>query len=219
MADAVRKPRGFLLLGVAAVAGIIAGTVAVYVSGSGGGNNAASADCAPAVALAADLAPLAKGEVAAFQVATTPESLADLAFKSPEGQDITLAALSGKTLLVNLWATWCVPCREEMPAIANLERELGGDAFDVVAVNVDVRNEERARAFLEDIGVTNLAFYSDPTIGVFNSLKGRGLAFGLPTTLVVDGKGCRLGVVAGPAEWDSEDAKALIRAASRQPTA
>ncbi len=91
----------------------------------------------------------------------------------------------------------------------------GGKDFQVAAVNIDLNNQERAKAFLAGIGVKNLAFYSDPTTGLFAKLKSRGLGFGLPTTVLVDSKGCRLGVVEGPAEWDSEDAKALIGAAAR----
>ena len=74
-------------------------------------------------------------------------------------------------------------------------------------------NPERARAFLDEIGVKQLAFYADPSFAIFNDLKKRGLALGLPTTILVDGKGCRIGGIEGPAEWDSEDAKALITAA------
>jgi hypothetical protein len=100
-----------------------------------------------------------------------------------------------------------------MPALDNLEAALGGDSFEVVAINIDLGDPERARAFLGEIGVSRLAFYSDPSAQVFSALKKRGLAFGLPVTLLVDGKGCRVGSVEGPAAWDSDDAKALIGAA------
>ena len=100
----------------------------------------------------------------------------DLTFKAPDGSATSLAAFAGKTVLVNLWATWCVPCRAEMPALDRLEAALGGDAFSVVAINVDVRNPERARAFLDEIGVKQLAFYADPSFAIFNELKKRGLA-------------------------------------------
>ena len=210
------RRRGALLLGIAAVAGIVAGAVAVYVRESADGNGAttqAGVDCAGAVATAARLDPLAKGQIAAFRPAEGPDLVRDLAFQAPDGSETSLAAFAGKTVLVNLWATWCVPCRAEMPALDRLQAALGGDAFSVVAVNVDVRNPERARAFLDDIGVKRLAFYADPSFAIFNELKKRGLALGLPTTILVDGKGCRVGGIEGPAEWDSEDAKALIKAA------
>jgi len=202
------------VLGLALVAGAIAGALGVYFMGAGPGNgSAAAADCAPALKAAQALAPLARGEVAAFRVATDPDRMTDLAFKTPDGADTTLAALSGKTVLVNIWATWCVPCRAEMPTLDRLQAAKGGKDFEVAAINIDLNNTERAKAFLAEIGVKDLAFYSDPSSGIFSKLKSRGLGFGLPTTILLDGKGCRMGVVEGPAEWDSNDAKALIEAA------
>ncbi len=204
------------MLGVAAVAGILAGAIAVYVKVSADGNGAASVasvDCADAMKAAARVAPLATGQVAAFRPTDKPDLVRDLTFQAADGSQTSLKAFAGKTLLVNLWATWCVPCRAEMPALDRLEGALGGDAFSVVAVNVDVRDPERAHAFLKEIGVSKLAFYADPSFAIFNELKKRGLALGLPTTILVDGKGCRIGGIEGPAEWDSQDAKALIKAA------
>jgi thiol-disulfide isomerase/thioredoxin len=209
--------RGLTLLGLAVLAGAAAGLGAVYVRGGFPGNGAdmASADCATVPAVAKALAQHAKGEVAAFQVADRPDSLSALAFKAPDGTDTTLAAFAGRTVLVNLWATWCVPCRTEMPALDRLQAALGGDKFSVAAVNIDIgaSGADRARKFLGDAGVKNLALYTDPTTGVFKDLKKKGLAFGLPTTVLINRKGCRLGQVEGPAEWDSDDAKALIAAA------
>jgi thiol-disulfide isomerase/thioredoxin len=208
--------RGLAILGAAAIAGLIAGTVAVYVRGSGDGNGAgpqALVDCAGALKAATAAAPLAHGEIAAFRPVTAADPVGDLAFTSPDGTPTSLAAFAGKTVLVNLWATWCVPCRAEMPALDRLEAAMGGDAFGVVAVNVDQNNPERARAFLDEIGVKRLAFYADPSFRIVGALKKRGLAFGLPTTILVDAKGCRIGGVEGPAEWDSEEAKALLKAA------
>jgi thiol-disulfide isomerase/thioredoxin len=205
-----RNRRKFVLLGLAAVAGAIAGALAVYFMALGHGNQTLAGDCAPAVAATKRLTPLAHGEVAAFRIADPPEKLAELGFKGPDGADLTLAAFTGKTVLLNLWATWCVPCRTEMPALDRLQAAKGGDGFQVVAVNVDLHNPERAQAFLGETGVKNLAFYSDPTSAIFAKLKTQGLAFGLPTTILVDKKGCRLGIVEGPAAWDSADAAALI---------
>jgi thiol-disulfide isomerase/thioredoxin len=213
MTEMRKRPRGLVLL-VAAIAGILAGTVAVYVRGSGNSNGGAlAATCADALAAAKRVAPLAKGEVAAFRVADIAERFDDLVFKAPDGSDTSLAAFVGQVVLVNLWATWCVPCRAEMPALNRLQSSMGGKGFTVAAVNLDVKNPERAKDFLGEMGVANLLFYSDPSLGVFNALKRRGLAFGLPTTLLVDGRGCRIGIVEGPAAWDSNEAKALIGAA------
>ena len=182
---------------------------------SRGNSNVAgvNADCAGAVAAAAAVAPVVHGEVAAFLVANAPDLLRDLSFKAPDGSDTSVAAFAGKTVLLNLWATWCVPCRTEMPALDRLEAELGGKDFSVVAVNVDVNDSGRAQDFLREIGVAHLAFYADPSFAIFNKLKSRGLALGLPATLLIDPRGCRIGGVEGPAAWDSEEAKTLVRAA------
>jgi len=212
MADS-RKRRKIVLLALAGVAGASVGALAVYFMAAGDGNLALDPNCAPAVTVVKRMAPLARGEVAAFRVADPPEKLENLAFKGPDAANLTLAAFTGKTVLVNLWATWCVPCRIEMPALDRLQAARGGDRFQVVAVNVDLKNSERARAFLDETGVKNLAFYSDPTNSSLAKMKQRGLAFGLPTTLLFDGKGCRLGVLTGPAAWDSPDSNALLDAA------
>lgn len=214
MAETRGKARGLTLLGIAAVAGVIAGAVAVYVRGEGQSN---AAGCDLAVAAAARAAPLARGEVAAFRVVEAAERLDELAFTAPDGAPLTLADFTGKAVLLNLWATWCAPCRAEMPALDRLQAEIGGDDFEVVAVNVDVRNEARAREFLNEVSVTSLAFYSDPSLRIFNSLKRRGRALGLPVTLLIDANGCAIGGIEGPAEWDSPDAMALITAALGQP--
>jgi len=209
-----RAQRKMMLFALVAVAGAIAGALAVYFTGLGPGNRTLVAgNCAPAIAAAKRLAPLARGELAAFRAADPPAKLDQLDFKAPDGTDVSLASFAGKTVLLNLWATWCAPCRSEMPALDRLQTAKGSDRFQVVAVNVDLHNPERARAFLDETGVKNLAFYSDPTSAIFAKLKKNGLAFGLPTTVLIDGKGCRLGVIEGPAAWDSADAGALIAAA------
>jgi thiol-disulfide isomerase/thioredoxin len=202
-------------LALAAVAGAIAGALAVYFMAAGNGNPTLSADCASAVETVKQITPLAHGEVAAFQVANPPEKLDELSFKGPDGSDLTLASFAGKSVLVNLWATWCVPCRTEMPTLDRLQAAKGGDKFQVVAVNLDLNNSDRAKAFLADTGVKNLTFYADPSNSVLAKMKKHGLAFGLPTTLLFDGKGCRLGVMTGPAAWDSADARELIATAIR----
>jgi thiol-disulfide isomerase/thioredoxin len=214
MALTLKTVPGWMIVAVAAVAGILAGGIGVYVRQSADSNVSASAvNCAPAAATAARLSPLATGELAAFKPSDRPESFAALAFKDAAGRDTTLAAFAGRVVLVNLWATWCVPCRSEMPALDRLEASKGNAGFAVVPINLDVKGPDTARAFLDKIGITHLPLYSDPDMAVFNDLKRRGLALGLPTSLLLDGNGCRLGVVEGPAAWDSPEAAALIDAA------
>jgi thiol-disulfide isomerase/thioredoxin len=192
----------------------VGGAIAAAVYGIGAfKRNAADAACAGAVALAQRISPLARGEVAAFAVADTPLRVPNLAFRDGDGHERHLSDWRGRTVLLNLWATWCVPCRKEMPALDALAAKLGGERFDVVAVNIDTRDSEKPRAWLKDTGVARLAYYADPSAKVFQDLKTVGRAAGMPTTLLVDGTGCEIGTVAGPAEWASDDALKLVAAA------
>lgn len=205
-----------LVLALAAVLGIAAGLAVVYVRGGADGNAAdASADCGASLKAAAALAPYVRGEVAAFQLATRPVSLAHLAFTREDGTAASLADFGGKTLLLNLWASWCVPCRKEMPALDRLSVAQGSTDFAVVPVSIDTEGIGKPKGFLATINVKALPLYVDPTTRIFSNLKSEAMAVGLPTTVLVDGKGCALGVMSGPAEWDSADAAALIAAARK----
>ena len=220
------EPRKLLpapkLIAAAALAGLVAGAVAVYATGPRSGNPKGSAgeavvdvgdnNCADKTEDARIVAAAAKGEVAAMLPADPPQSLKTLAFDAPDGMPMTLADHAGKTVLLNLWATWCAPCRAEMPALDTLQKEMGGDDFEVVAVNVDTGDDEKPKKFLGDIKVESLAFYRDNTLDLFNELKTRGLALGLPVTLLIDKEGCLLASMNGPAEWSSPDAKAMLAA-------
>ncbi|WP_292104936.1 TlpA disulfide reductase family protein, partial [Mesorhizobium sp.] len=178
------------LILAALVAGVLAGAVAVYVSESASGNNAPTqvaasdgkddAACAAKAERAKQVAAKATGQVAALLPADPPQSLKSLAFNGPDGKPMTVADHAGKTLLLNLWATWCAPCRAEMPALDALQKEMGSDRFQVVAVNVDTGDDTKPKKFLSDIGVATLGYYRDPTLALFNDVKTRGLALGLP---------------------------------------
>lgn len=207
----IARKLGWKTILLIAAALIAAGLV--YAMLGGKGNGAAAAACAPARDVAARIAPFAKGEVAAVNVRKTPEPLPVLNFKRPDGTAVTLADFKGRTVLLNLWATWCAPCKKEMPALDALQAQLGGKDFEVVAVNIDTRNADRAPQFLDEIGVKNLVRYTDNSVKIFDDLKAKGKAFGMPTTILIDGNGCELGNLAGPAEWASDDAQALIKAA------
>lgn len=206
------------LVAIAAVAGVLsgAGVVAFRHIGSGsevqGAAVAEAGLCEGAATRIASLKPFLKGQVAAMSATDTPR-VVPLSFKGPEGRDMMLADLKGKTVLLNLWATWCVPCREEMPALNALEKEMGGDNFEVVAVNIDTGSDDKPNTFMNEYNIDGLKLYRDSSMGVFNVLKKEGLAFGLPATLLMDGNGCLLAAMNGPAAWDSEDAKALVSAA------
>ncbi|MBM7043645.1 MULTISPECIES: thiol:disulfide interchange protein TlpA [Rhizobium] len=216
-----KKPFGLpsmKLVMLAAVAGVIAGAAAVYVKeagyGNGIGETAAADQCGAAKDRAATLTPFTRGQVAAMSVPPAPISLRDVSFKGSDGQPLSIGNFAGKTVLLNVWATWCVPCREEMPALNALEKNVGNDKFEVVAVNIDTGDEEKPRAFRTEYAIDKLGYYRDNTMGVFNVLKKQGLAFGLPVTLLIDDKGCLLSAMNGPAVWDSDDAKKLVKAAA-----
>lgn len=217
----LRPPRSRLAtLGPPVIFGILA-LVAVSVAvlyGMTGltGKESAGLDpksCALSTALSEKLKPLARGEVAALSLARTPRPATELTFEGPDGQPRKLSEFRGKAVLLNLWATWCVPCREEMPALDRLQAKLGGADFEVVALNIDTARLDRRQKFLQDIGVQSLSFYADSTADAFQILKRGGKVVGLPTSILIDAKGCELGVLAGAAQWDSEDALRLLVAA------
>jgi len=201
-----------LILG-GAVAGVVVGLAGVYGIATLTRNAGGDPACKPAVALAKKVAPFARGGVAAVNVAKSPLKLPALAFQDATGKQVDLASFRGRTVLLNLWATWCVPCRKEMPALDALQGKLGGPGFQVVAVNIDTRNPDKPKRFLDEIGVKQLTYYADPSAKVFQDLKSIGRAIGMPTTLLVDGAGCEIATIAGPAEWASDDAVKLIQAA------
>ena len=205
--------RRFAMIGVLAlVAGVLAGAVGIYVIGTGSGNQALAGNCPARDDIRQALLDKAKGEVAAVTPLDTPFDATTLAFRTGDDKPVTLASFTGKTLLVNLWATWCVPCRAEMPALDALEQSQGGDAFGVIPINVDLGTVDTPKAFYADTGIRKLPFYRDDTMAVFNQLKSQGVTIGLPVSLIVDPEGCARGVITGPAEWASPDAVGLVEA-------
>jgi len=206
------------MVGFAVLLAALAGVGAVYVNGMPSGNTSQAAAgedgaCTAALTLAQAIQPLATGDVAAMASTDAAVPLRSLAFNGPDGQPMTVGDFAGKTLLINLWATWCAPCREEMPALDRLQAALGSDAFEVVAVNIDTGDDTKPKRFLNEIGVSDLGFYRDNSMGIFNALKKDGLAFGLPVTVLVDDAGCLLASMNGPAHWSGDDAKAYVRSA------
>lgn len=204
-----RRLAAALALGLVVLAG---GALGLYGIGRSGGKRVAhSGICAQSLDLAQTADPLVHGEVAALTLAKDPHQLDRIAFDDGAGRRTSVGSFAGKTVLLNLWATWCVPCRSEMPALDKLQSELGSDRFQVVPVNIDTVRLDRPRAFLKEIGANSLPFYADPTADILQSLKSSAKIVGLPTTLLIGRDGCEIGTMAGPAEWDSPEAKALIK--------
>ncbi len=195
-----------------AVIAIVAAAGLAVLYGKGGPGKDEAALCLNASAVAERLAPLAHGEVASLNVEKRPKPATDIAFNGPDGKKLTLADFRGRNVLLNLWATWCVPCRAEMPALDRLQAKFGGQDFQVVAVNLDTARLDRPKAFFTDAGVKNLNLYADPSADSFEAMRVAGKALGLPTSLLIDKDGCEIGVMAGPAAWDGPDAEAAISA-------
>ncbi|HEX2134328.1 MAG TPA: TlpA disulfide reductase family protein [Microvirga sp.] len=205
-------------LSFALAALLAAAAGAAWLGMTRGSEEAAVAqECRASRPTAQRLAPLAKGEVAAVLPSHSPAPAPEIDFLGPAGEATSLSAFKGKTVLVNLWATWCLPCRQEMPALDALQAKYGGSDFEVVAINVDTRNPEKPKTWLAENGIRNLAYYAEPTGKLLQILQRSGHAIGLPTTLLVDAAGCEIAILKGPAEWASEDALALIRAALGRP--
>ncbi len=199
--------RRLLPVGVGVAALGIAG--AIWLSN---GTGAVAEECNVDVSILEKMDLLATGELAAILPTGSGRGYSDLEYLNEEGQPTTLADFAGKSILVNFWATWCGPCREEMPALDALSAKFGGEDFAVVTINLDVGDDgiDKARAFLDDIGLTNLPLLADPTFAAFERLKNNGVALGLPATLLLDTKGCEVAVLQGPAIWDGAAAFKMI---------
>lgn len=147
------------------------------------------------------------GTMAKFRQADSPAPLPDFAFAGPGGEAMGPADLRGKVVLLNLWATWCAPCVEEMPALDRLQARLGGDGFEVVALSLDRGGREQVEPFFDKLGIGSLAVYLDTGGASMKALSPRGL----PTSILLDREGREVGRLEGAAEWDSPEALDLIR--------
>ena len=189
-------------------AAVVAGIAAVYVTLGPRDNAGMTPASKSSQALGARLN---SGEMAAFIYKQPAEAPAAVAFKTKDGRELSLADWKGRVVLLNLWATWCAPCRKEMPALDRLQKELGSKDFEVVALAVDRAGTDAAAKFLDQVEARNLGLYVDGTAKAGTALK----AIGLPTTLLLDREGREIGRLTGPAEWDGADAKRLIAAAMK----
>lgn len=204
MSSGSRRPSNITILALSALAGF----AGVYFTIAGRDNaTTPSPEGKPEKSLATPSR--AGSKMAAFVAKKTPEAVADITFKDEAGNDVKLSDFKGRTILLNLWATWCAPCREEMPALDRLQQALGSDKFEVVALSLDRKGVEASRKFLDEVKAVHLKLYIDETGKQGSALK----IVGMPTTILINADGMEIGRLAGPAEWDSPDAKTLIEAA------
>ena len=152
---------------------------------------------------------LNKGEMAAFLIRKTPIKLPEFTFMTLQGDLKDLSHWKGKVVLLNIWATWCVPCREEMPDLDKLKATLGDKPFDVVTINIDRGGMQKPSKFFKKHGIKNLTLFGSSTPRLTTLLR----APGLPATLLISKKGQEIGRLIGPAKWASKDAISLIKAA------
>lgn len=204
----LKKPiRSSVYVWIAAASALTA-FAAVYVTSGPADNQSPSTSEAPAKSARGSAHPLATGAMTTFVFKPTPEPLSDIQFVNGSGAPVSLASFKGRVVLLNVWATWCAPCREEMPGLDKLQAQLGSDKFEVVALAVDKGGIEGARKFLSDIEAEKLGVYADPTAKEGTRLK----VIGMPTTILIDEEGREVGRLIGPAHWDSPEAKKLIEA-------
>jgi thiol-disulfide isomerase/thioredoxin len=159
---------------------------------------------------------LAPGYATAAEVlieTDAPQPLPPLPFQTMEGQETTLADFAGKVVVLNLWATWCAPCREEMPSLDRLQAMFADRDVVVLALSVDRAGPERVKQFLDEIGVEQLHVYRDPKAAATRALK----VPGLPATILIDKQGREAGRVLGIAHWDGPEAVATVEKLLAEP--
>ncbi len=153
---------------------------------------------------------LAKGEMKELVLLKTPPAQPMEPFEGPDGA-VTLADFRGKTVLLNLWASWCAPCVAELPSLDRLQGELGDDGFMVLTINMD-RSKKEALAFLAKTDIKNLPLYHDNRFAIAQKLSVPGLPSGLPITVLYDKNGIERARLSGGADWNGPEAHALIAA-------
>lgn len=142
-----------------------------------------------------------------FALHDEPQPVVNVRFVTEDGTRKDMESLRDKVLLVNVWATWCVPCREEMPTLDALQAELGSNRFEVVALSIDRAGPKVVRRFYDEIGVKHLKIYVDDTMLAATALR----TVGLPTTILINADGQELGRLVGPAEWDDPEMVSFLQ--------
>lgn len=202
--SSMKKPLALLPLMI--VAGLIAGGIYWFASDMRKAEVVSPVSTAPVSGGFSKA--LAAGPMAAVLVHAIRKDISAFSFANSKGDVLDLGQWKGRVVLLNLWATWCAPCRKEMPDLSKLQADLGGADFEVVALSVDRKGLDASLAFLKEVGVTNLAGYFEPEAKSLAALQ----ALGLPATILIDRQGKEAARLLGPADWASVEAKNLVKA-------
>ena len=160
-----------------------------------------------AVAETAQIADLRDGDMKKLVVHSEAKPVPTEPFKAEDGTEMTLEAYAGKITVVNFWATWCAPCRHEMPMLSDLQTELGGDDFAVVTIATGRNAPPAMKKFFDEIGVDNLPLHADPRMGLARQMG----VLGLPVTVILDRQGQEIARLQGDADWSSDSAKTILK--------
>lgn len=148
------------------------------------------------------------GDMRKLVIHAEPMATTEIAFQSETGTEMTLDAYAGQFVVLNFWATWCAPCRDEMPQLSNLQATLGGDALQVVTVATGRNPPPAIDRFFAEVSVDNLPKFVDPRQSFARSMG----VLGLPVTVIIDPQGHEVARLQGEADWSSESALAIIQA-------
>lgn len=153
------------------------------------------------------LAPVLAAGPQGFAVYDTPQDVPNVRFVTEDGTRMDLEDFRGRVILLNVWATWCIPCVKEMPLLDELQATLGGPGFEVVTLSIDTGGASVVRKFFDKVGIKHLTMYVDQTNLSFTNLR----VIGLPTTLLINEDGKELGRLIGPATWNGREMEAFLK--------
>jgi thiol-disulfide isomerase/thioredoxin len=156
----------------------------------------------------AEIKRMRTGEMSKLAVHSTPREVPDTSFMAEDGTETRLSDFKGEVTVVNLWATWCPPCRKEMPSLDRLHAALADEGIEVIALNIERKGLTKARAFYDKMGIAHLAVHADEA----NALPPRLGVIGYPVTMILDAEGREIARMQGDAEWDAPEALDLLRA-------
>ena len=151
---------------------------------------------------------LREGDMRKLMFHETPVASSDAPFFTESGEEMTLAAYDGQIVVLNFWATWCAPCRKEMPQLNNLQKEFGGDNFEVLTIATGRNSPEGITRFFDEAGIDSLPRHQDPKQALASQMG----VFGLPITVIMDPEGREIARLRGDADWNSDSAKAIVSA-------